>query len=166
MTCNPSFWSCCWPENGHWGRMTEVASFCPSRPVFVAVRGAAAAGTGASKEEWKAFRASWFPTVTWVLLNLLSCSNPSGTVHFLLTLSQLHIFTTVLKGRRSHSSPSVRSRKDLKDLFDLYAVPCNRLGSESAPLYTNLTIDENTSGLQPDLGLCNNLIFLFETFLS
>nr|KAF6425510.1 phospholipase C epsilon 1 [Molossus molossus] len=48
---------------------------------------------------------------------------------------------------------SVRSRKDLKDLFDLYAVPCNRLGSESAPLYTNLTIDENTSGLQPDLDL-------------
>ncbi|XP_036192443.1 1-phosphatidylinositol 4,5-bisphosphate phosphodiesterase epsilon-1 isoform X1 [Myotis myotis] len=48
---------------------------------------------------------------------------------------------------------SVRSRKDLKDLFDLYAVPCNRSGSESAPLYTNLTIDENTSGLQPDLDL-------------
>lgn len=48
---------------------------------------------------------------------------------------------------------SVRSRKDLKDLFDLYAVPCNRAGSESAPLYTNLTIDENTSGLQPDLDL-------------
>ncbi|XP_076981516.1 1-phosphatidylinositol 4,5-bisphosphate phosphodiesterase epsilon-1 [Tamandua tetradactyla] len=48
---------------------------------------------------------------------------------------------------------SVRSRKDLKDLFDIYAVPCNRLGSESVPLYTNLTIDENTSGLQPDLDL-------------
>lgn len=48
---------------------------------------------------------------------------------------------------------SVRSRKDLKDLFDLYAVPCSRSGSESAPLYTNLTIDENTSGLQPDLDL-------------
>ncbi|XP_058399551.1 1-phosphatidylinositol 4,5-bisphosphate phosphodiesterase epsilon-1 isoform X2 [Diceros bicornis minor] len=48
---------------------------------------------------------------------------------------------------------SVRSRKDLKDLFDVYAVPCNRAGSESAPLYTNLTIDENTSGLQPDLDL-------------
>ncbi|XP_054428851.1 1-phosphatidylinositol 4,5-bisphosphate phosphodiesterase epsilon-1 [Pteronotus mesoamericanus] len=48
---------------------------------------------------------------------------------------------------------SVRSRKDLKDLFDLYAVPCNRLGSEPAALYTNLTIDENTSGLQPDLDL-------------
>ncbi|XP_069316127.1 1-phosphatidylinositol 4,5-bisphosphate phosphodiesterase epsilon-1 [Eulemur rufifrons] len=48
---------------------------------------------------------------------------------------------------------SVRSRKDLKDLFDLYAVPCNRSGSESAPLYTNLTIDENTSDLQPDLDL-------------
>uniref|UniRef100_A0A7N5KEH5 Phosphoinositide phospholipase C n=1 Tax=Ailuropoda melanoleuca TaxID=9646 RepID=A0A7N5KEH5_AILME len=48
---------------------------------------------------------------------------------------------------------SVRSRKDLKDLFDVYAVPCNRAGSESAPLYTNLTIDENTSDLQPDLDL-------------
>nr|XP_012422152.1 PREDICTED: 1-phosphatidylinositol 4,5-bisphosphate phosphodiesterase epsilon-1 isoform X2 [Odobenus rosmarus divergens] len=48
---------------------------------------------------------------------------------------------------------SVRSRKDLKDLFDIYAVPCNRAGSESAPLYTNLTIDENTSDLQPDLDL-------------
>ncbi|KAM9197228.1 1-phosphatidylinositol 4,5-bisphosphate phosphodiesterase epsilon-1 isoform 1-T1 [Dugong dugon] len=48
---------------------------------------------------------------------------------------------------------SVRSRKDLKDLFDVYAVPCSRLSSESAPLYTNLTIDENTSGLQPDLDL-------------
>ncbi|XP_062070079.1 1-phosphatidylinositol 4,5-bisphosphate phosphodiesterase epsilon-1 isoform X1 [Lepus europaeus] len=48
---------------------------------------------------------------------------------------------------------SVRSRKDLKDLFDVYAVPCNRSGSESAPLYTNLTIEENTSDLQPDLDL-------------
>ncbi|XP_075072536.1 1-phosphatidylinositol 4,5-bisphosphate phosphodiesterase epsilon-1 isoform X2 [Mixophyes fleayi] len=48
---------------------------------------------------------------------------------------------------------SVRSRKDLKDLFDVYAVACNRLGSESIPLYTNLTIDENVSGIQPDLDL-------------
>lgn len=48
---------------------------------------------------------------------------------------------------------SVRSRKDLKDLFDLYAVPCNRASPESTPLYTNLTIDENTSDLQPDLDL-------------
>ncbi|XP_062988959.1 1-phosphatidylinositol 4,5-bisphosphate phosphodiesterase epsilon-1 isoform X2 [Elgaria multicarinata webbii] len=48
---------------------------------------------------------------------------------------------------------SVRSRKDLKELFDVYAVPCNRLGSESAPLYTSLKIDENTNGLQPDLDL-------------
>uniref|UniRef100_A0A8C0H3X8 Phosphoinositide phospholipase C n=1 Tax=Chelonoidis abingdonii TaxID=106734 RepID=A0A8C0H3X8_CHEAB len=48
---------------------------------------------------------------------------------------------------------SVRSRKDLKDLFDVYAVPCNRSGSDSTPLYTNLKIDENTSGLQPDLDL-------------
>ncbi|XP_075390109.1 1-phosphatidylinositol 4,5-bisphosphate phosphodiesterase epsilon-1 isoform X2 [Tenrec ecaudatus] len=48
---------------------------------------------------------------------------------------------------------SVRSRKDLKDLFDIYSVPCTRLASESAPLYTNLTIDEHPSGLQPDLDL-------------
>uniref|UniRef100_A0A8C8VJT2 Phosphoinositide phospholipase C n=1 Tax=Pelusios castaneus TaxID=367368 RepID=A0A8C8VJT2_9SAUR len=48
---------------------------------------------------------------------------------------------------------SVRSRKDLKDLFDVYAVPCNRSGSDSTPLYTNLKIDENTSGLQSDLDL-------------
>ncbi|KAG8435246.1 hypothetical protein GDO86_013265 [Hymenochirus boettgeri] len=48
---------------------------------------------------------------------------------------------------------SVRSRKDLKDIFDVYAVACNRSGSESIPLYTNLTIDENVSGVQPDLDL-------------
>ncbi|NWW54253.1 PLCE1 phosphodiesterase, partial [Pedionomus torquatus] len=48
---------------------------------------------------------------------------------------------------------SVRSRKDLKDLFDVYAVPCNRSGSEPAPLYTHLKIDENSSGFQPDLDL-------------
>ncbi|XP_052042434.1 1-phosphatidylinositol 4,5-bisphosphate phosphodiesterase epsilon-1 [Apodemus sylvaticus] len=48
---------------------------------------------------------------------------------------------------------SIRSRKDLKDIFDIYSVPCNRSASESAPLYTNLTIEENTSDLQPDLDL-------------
>ncbi|XP_069836485.1 1-phosphatidylinositol 4,5-bisphosphate phosphodiesterase epsilon-1 isoform X2 [Dendropsophus ebraccatus] len=48
---------------------------------------------------------------------------------------------------------SVRSRKDLKDIFDIYAVACSRLGSEPIPLYTNLTIDENVSGVQPDLDL-------------
>ncbi|XP_069467442.1 1-phosphatidylinositol 4,5-bisphosphate phosphodiesterase epsilon-1 isoform X2 [Ambystoma mexicanum] len=48
---------------------------------------------------------------------------------------------------------SVRSRKDIKDLFDVYAVACNRSGSESIPLYMNLTIDEKTNGLQPDLDL-------------
>lgn len=55
---------------------------------------------------------------------------------------------------------SVRSRKDLKDLFDVYAVPCNRSGLEPAPLYTNLKIDENNSGFQPDLGLLKNKIQL------
>lgn len=65
------------------------------------------------------------------------------------------------------SSPfSVRSRKDLKDIFDIYSVPCNRSASESAPLYTNLTIEENTSDLQPDLGWFNNLGFPFGSFLS
>lgn len=48
---------------------------------------------------------------------------------------------------------SIRSRKDLKDIFDIYSVPCNRSASESAPLYTNLTIEENTNDLQPDLDL-------------
>ncbi|XP_075697533.1 1-phosphatidylinositol 4,5-bisphosphate phosphodiesterase epsilon-1 isoform X2 [Rhinoderma darwinii] len=48
---------------------------------------------------------------------------------------------------------SVRSRKDLKDIFDIYAVACSRLGSESIPLYTNLTIDDHVSGVQPDLDL-------------
>lgn len=65
------------------------------------------------------------------------------------------------------SSPfSVRSRKDLKDIFDIYSVPCNRSASESAPLYTNLTIEENTSDLQPDLGWFNNLGLPFGSFLS
>ncbi|XP_066549709.1 1-phosphatidylinositol 4,5-bisphosphate phosphodiesterase epsilon-1 isoform X3 [Amia ocellicauda] len=48
---------------------------------------------------------------------------------------------------------SIRSRKDLKDVFDVYAVPCSRSGTEPAPLYTNLRIDDNISGLQPDLDL-------------
>ncbi|XP_038620358.1 1-phosphatidylinositol 4,5-bisphosphate phosphodiesterase epsilon-1 [Tachyglossus aculeatus] len=48
---------------------------------------------------------------------------------------------------------SVRSRKDLKDLFDVYAVPCSRSGTDSTPLYTHLTVDENSSGVQPDLDL-------------
>ncbi|XP_069095949.1 1-phosphatidylinositol 4,5-bisphosphate phosphodiesterase epsilon-1 isoform X2 [Pleurodeles waltl] len=48
---------------------------------------------------------------------------------------------------------SVRSRKDIKELFDVYAVASNRSGSESVPLYMNLSIDEKTNGLQPDLDL-------------
>uniref|UniRef100_A0A674A284 Phosphoinositide phospholipase C n=1 Tax=Salmo trutta TaxID=8032 RepID=A0A674A284_SALTR len=48
---------------------------------------------------------------------------------------------------------SIRSRKDLKELFDTYAVPCSRSGMESAPLYTNLRIDDKDTGLQPDLDL-------------
>ena len=47
---------------------------------------------------------------------------------------------------------SIRSRKDLKELFDTFAVPCSRSNPESAPLYTNLTIDDKDTGLQPDLG--------------
>lgn len=57
-----------------------------------------------------------------------------------------------------NSLRSVRSRKDLKDLFDVYAVPCNRSGLDPAPLYTNLKIDENSSGFQPDLGLLQKKI--------
>ncbi|XP_037134464.1 1-phosphatidylinositol 4,5-bisphosphate phosphodiesterase epsilon-1 isoform X4 [Syngnathus acus] len=46
---------------------------------------------------------------------------------------------------------SIRSRKDLKELFDTFAVPCGR--SESAPLYTSLKIDDRVVGLQPELDL-------------
>uniref|UniRef100_A0A3Q3RCA7 Phosphoinositide phospholipase C n=1 Tax=Monopterus albus TaxID=43700 RepID=A0A3Q3RCA7_MONAL len=48
---------------------------------------------------------------------------------------------------------SIRSRKDLKELFDIFAVPCSRSGQESAPLYTNLRIDDKDTDLQPDLDL-------------
>ncbi|XP_041830274.1 1-phosphatidylinositol 4,5-bisphosphate phosphodiesterase epsilon-1 [Melanotaenia boesemani] len=48
---------------------------------------------------------------------------------------------------------SIRSRKDLKELFDTFAVPCSRSGPESSPLYTNLRIDDKDTGLQPDLDL-------------
>ncbi|XP_061911649.1 1-phosphatidylinositol 4,5-bisphosphate phosphodiesterase epsilon-1 isoform X2 [Entelurus aequoreus] len=48
---------------------------------------------------------------------------------------------------------SIRSRKDLKELFDTYAVPCSRATPESAPLYTSLKIDDRDVGLQPDLDL-------------
>lgn len=58
---------------------------------------------------------------------------------------------------------SVRSRKDLKDLFDVYAVPCNRSGLDPAPLYTNLKIDENSSGFQPDLGLLKRKMQLLDS---
>ena len=47
---------------------------------------------------------------------------------------------------------SIRSRKDLKELFDTFAVPVSRSGPESAPVYTNLRIDDLDMGLQPDLG--------------
>uniref|UniRef100_A0A8C5GAX5 Phosphoinositide phospholipase C n=1 Tax=Gouania willdenowi TaxID=441366 RepID=A0A8C5GAX5_GOUWI len=48
---------------------------------------------------------------------------------------------------------SIRSRKDLKELFDTFAVPCSRSSPESPPLYTNLRIDDRDTGLQPDLDL-------------
>ncbi|XP_028422909.1 1-phosphatidylinositol 4,5-bisphosphate phosphodiesterase epsilon-1 isoform X3 [Perca flavescens] len=48
---------------------------------------------------------------------------------------------------------SIRSRKDLKELFDTFAVPCSRSSPESAPLFTNLSIDDKDTGLQPDLDL-------------
>uniref|UniRef100_A0A673ZX93 Phosphoinositide phospholipase C n=1 Tax=Salmo trutta TaxID=8032 RepID=A0A673ZX93_SALTR len=48
---------------------------------------------------------------------------------------------------------SIRSRKDLKELFDTYAVPCSSPGPESAPLYTTLRIDDKETGLQPDIDL-------------
>ncbi|XP_076141340.1 1-phosphatidylinositol 4,5-bisphosphate phosphodiesterase epsilon-1-like [Alosa pseudoharengus] len=48
---------------------------------------------------------------------------------------------------------SVRSRKDLKELFDAHAVPCSRATSDAVPLYTNLSIDDKLSSSQPDLDL-------------
>uniref|UniRef100_A0A4W5QNE3 Phosphoinositide phospholipase C n=1 Tax=Hucho hucho TaxID=62062 RepID=A0A4W5QNE3_9TELE len=48
---------------------------------------------------------------------------------------------------------SIRSRKDLKELFDTYAVPCSSSSPESAPLYTTLRFDDKDTGLQPDLDL-------------
>uniref|UniRef100_A0A665W4E4 Phosphoinositide phospholipase C n=1 Tax=Echeneis naucrates TaxID=173247 RepID=A0A665W4E4_ECHNA len=48
---------------------------------------------------------------------------------------------------------SIRSRKDLKELFDTFAVPCSRSSPESAPLYTSLRIDDKDTELQPDLDL-------------
>uniref|UniRef100_A0AAY4BXV5 Phosphoinositide phospholipase C n=1 Tax=Denticeps clupeoides TaxID=299321 RepID=A0AAY4BXV5_9TELE len=48
---------------------------------------------------------------------------------------------------------SVRSRKDLKELFDAHAVPCSRSATESAPLYTNLRVDDKLTNQQPDLDL-------------
>ncbi|XP_020315887.2 1-phosphatidylinositol 4,5-bisphosphate phosphodiesterase epsilon-1 [Oncorhynchus kisutch] len=48
---------------------------------------------------------------------------------------------------------SIRSRKDLKELFDTYAVPCSNSGPESALLYTTLRIDDKETGQQPDLDL-------------
>lgn len=47
---------------------------------------------------------------------------------------------------------SIRSRKDLKDVFDAHAVPCGQSASEPAPLYTHLSIDDTVTELQPDLG--------------
>uniref|UniRef100_A0A8B9MZH0 Phosphoinositide phospholipase C n=1 Tax=Accipiter nisus TaxID=211598 RepID=A0A8B9MZH0_9AVES len=82
-----------------------------------------------------------------------SSSNLSGKIYF---YSVLISFIQVYKRAKIellNSFFSVRSRKDLKDLFDVYAVPCNRSGLEPAPLYTNLKIDENSSGFQPDLDL-------------
>ncbi|XP_054454527.1 1-phosphatidylinositol 4,5-bisphosphate phosphodiesterase epsilon-1 isoform X2 [Anoplopoma fimbria] len=48
---------------------------------------------------------------------------------------------------------SIRSRKDLKELFDTFAVSCSRSSPETAPLYTNLSVDDKDTGLQPDLDL-------------
>ncbi|XP_035256950.1 1-phosphatidylinositol 4,5-bisphosphate phosphodiesterase epsilon-1-like isoform X2 [Anguilla anguilla] len=48
---------------------------------------------------------------------------------------------------------SVRSRKDLKELFDGFAVPYCPSAQDPAPLYTKLRIDDRVTGLQPDLDL-------------
>ncbi|XP_042559176.1 1-phosphatidylinositol 4,5-bisphosphate phosphodiesterase epsilon-1 isoform X2 [Clupea harengus] len=48
---------------------------------------------------------------------------------------------------------SIRSRKDLKELFDTYAVPCTRSDPNSPRLYPNLKAEDKVAGLQPDLDL-------------
>ncbi|XP_038816637.1 1-phosphatidylinositol 4,5-bisphosphate phosphodiesterase epsilon-1-like [Salvelinus namaycush] len=48
---------------------------------------------------------------------------------------------------------SIRSRKDLKNVFDAHAVSCGQSASEPAPLYTHLHIDDRVTGIQPDLDL-------------
>uniref|UniRef100_A0A674BIA7 Phosphoinositide phospholipase C n=1 Tax=Salmo trutta TaxID=8032 RepID=A0A674BIA7_SALTR len=48
---------------------------------------------------------------------------------------------------------SIRSRKDLKKVFDAHAVSCGQSASEPAPLYTHLRIDDRVTGIQPDLDL-------------
>ncbi|KAG7462450.1 hypothetical protein MATL_G00184980 [Megalops atlanticus] len=48
---------------------------------------------------------------------------------------------------------SIRSRKDLKDIFSAFAVPCSQWSQESVPLYTSLRIDDKITGLQPELDL-------------
>uniref|UniRef100_A0A4W5K9D2 Phosphoinositide phospholipase C n=1 Tax=Hucho hucho TaxID=62062 RepID=A0A4W5K9D2_9TELE len=51
---------------------------------------------------------------------------------------------------------SIRSRKDLKDVFDAHAVSCGQSASEPAPLYTHLRIDDRVTGIQPDLDTSDN----------
>ena len=61
---------------------------------------------------------------------------------------------------------SVRSRKDLKELFDAHAVPCSRTASDAVPLYTNLSIDDKLSSTsQPDLGIHHTSSHLFSLLL-
>lgn len=50
----------------------------------------------------------------------------------------------------------------------MYAVPCVHSVSEPAPLYTNLSVDDSVTGLQPDLGVLNDApkhihLFIFDT---
>ncbi|XP_041938139.1 1-phosphatidylinositol 4,5-bisphosphate phosphodiesterase epsilon-1 isoform X2 [Alosa sapidissima] len=48
---------------------------------------------------------------------------------------------------------SIRSRKDLKELFDTYAVTCTRSDPDSPSLHTNLKVEDKVTGQQPDLDL-------------
>uniref|UniRef100_A0A8B9TCE6 Phosphoinositide phospholipase C n=1 Tax=Anas platyrhynchos TaxID=8839 RepID=A0A8B9TCE6_ANAPL len=82
--------------------------------------------------------------VSFFFLFMIFLSFSFSSTSFLVRLNAREIF---------NSFCSVRSRKDLKDLFDVYAVPCNRSGLEPTPLYTHLKIDENNIGFQPDLDL-------------
>ena len=87
------------------------------------------------------------------MMNLFRISIKAFRKHIILKVVAPQLQTHVNDFFSLWDLCSIRSRKDLKELFDTHAVPCSRSGPESAPLYTSLHIDDKDTGLQPDLGL-------------